>query len=144
MKAFAWPETCAESSSQPTHLLGPISDPFDPSDPSDLSRPGARAHATASRALQPNADDRAIVGDPGAPGSHAELSDARARTTAQISALAQLEVMDMHRNRWFAGRRSPQVSPFAQLDRLAAGRESTPAEVKGSHHVLGSLRGTAM
>jgi hypothetical protein len=62
-RPFACPESRAEPSSQPTHLLGPISDPSDPSDPSDLSRPTARAHATGSRAMQPNSDDLAIVGD---------------------------------------------------------------------------------
>ena len=106
-RPFACPESRAEPSSQPTHLLGPVSDP---SNPSDLSRPAA-PHATGSRALQPSADDCAIVGDRSAiarrieqwtgadkcaivgdrsarlarrsPRSHPELSDARAPITAR-------------------------------------------------------------
>jgi hypothetical protein len=65
-RPFARPATRAEPSSQPTHLLVPISDPSNPSnpsDPSDLSQPAARVNATGSRSLQPNADDRAIVGE---------------------------------------------------------------------------------
>jgi hypothetical protein len=88
--------------------------PIRPIRPIRLIRPiyrgRPRAHATGSRAQQPNADDRAIVGDPGAPGSHAELSDAQAPTTARLSATAQLDVMDvmdMQRNLWLARRRSP-------------------------------------
>jgi hypothetical protein len=125
-RPFARSESRAQPSSQPTHLLGPISDPSDPSDPSDLATPAGRARASGSRALQPNADDRAMVGDFSArparrgPRSHVELSDARVPTTAQLSAIAQLDRLAAERDRaelsdaWAPT--TARLSAFAQLD----------------------------